>query len=251
MHSSTVGPAVRVARAAFAILAAAALAACGSRPATADPKGTEAAPSAAGAPAAATAGQRAEFARWFAAQPRAALEVPTGGAKVLILKFNDFQCPPCATTHTEIKPVIDKYRAQDPSAVRYVMVDYPLDSECNPYVALGGPHPAACEAAAAVRLAWQHKRAEAMIDWVFANQARLTPDLVRQGAREIGQIDDFDAQYEQALESLQGDIELGHQLGIRQTPTFFVNGVRLEGGLVPEYLDEAIKSELQAADRRR
>jgi protein-disulfide isomerase len=200
-------------------------------------------------PAAATESQRAEFKRWFAAQPHLALNVPAEGAKVLILKFNDFQCPPCAQSHTAIKPIIDKYRTEHPGEVRYVMVDYPLDSECNPYVALGGPHPAACEAAAAVRLAWGHDHAEAMIDWLFANQAQLTPASVRQAAREVGQIADFDAQYPSTLERIQGDVELGHRLEVKQTPTFFVNGVRLEGGFSPDYIEEAIKYELQAASK--
>ena len=92
---------------------------------------------------------RAEFIRWFVAQPRLEINLSTEGATVLILKFNDFQCPPCAQSHTEYMPIIKKVLAEHPGAVRYQMVDYPLESECNPYVALG-PHAAACEAAAAV-----------------------------------------------------------------------------------------------------
>src|SRR3954447_9470083 len=56
---------------------------------------------AAGEPAAAAAApvptqdQRSEFERWYVSQPRVALIVPAEGAKVLVVKFNDFQCPAC------------------------------------------------------------------------------------------------------------------------------------------------------------
>jgi protein-disulfide isomerase len=197
-------------------------------------------------PLAATESERAEFARWFAAQPRVEINISNEGAKVMILKFNDFQCPPCAESHTAYMPIIKKAQAEHPGAVRFVMVDYPLEPECNKYVAMG-PHAAACEAAAAVRLAWTHGRQEQMIDWLFANQFQLTPDVVREGARTVGQIPDFDAQYPAMLDRIRGDVELGHLLLVRQTPTFFVNGVALEGKVAPDYMDEAIQLELRSA----
>ena len=206
-----------------------------------------AASSSAAAPAA-TEDQRAEFGRWFAAQPRVPINLSAGGAKVMILKFNDFQCPPCAQSHAAYMPIIKKIQAEQPGSIRYVMVDYPLESECNRYVALG-PHPAACEAAAAVRLAWAHNRQDAMMDWLFANQAQLTPAIVRQAARDVGQIDDFDAQYQATLEKIKGDVELGHFLDVRETPTFFVNGVKLEGKFAADYIEEAIEFELTSAPK--
>jgi protein-disulfide isomerase len=43
------------------------------------------------------------------------------------------------------------------------------------------------------------------------------------------------------------DAELGNQLRVQGTPTFFINGVRIDGGLRPEYLDAAIEHELKKA----
>jgi protein-disulfide isomerase len=34
---------------------------------------------------------------------------------------------------------------------------------------------------------------------------------------------------------------------VKATPTFFINGVRIEGGLKPEFLDQAIAHELRVA----
>jgi protein-disulfide isomerase/uncharacterized membrane protein len=194
-----------------------------------------------------TADQKSEFERWFVAQPRVPLIVPADGAKVLIVKFNDFQCPPCRQSHMAYMPIIKKYEAEHPGAVKYILKDYPLDSECNANVQNGGPHPAACEAAAAVRLARQHNREEAMIDWLFANQPQLTPPLVRQAARDVGQVTDFDAKYAPTLELVKSDIALGKQLNVRSTPTFFLNGVKIEGALPPQYFEQAIAYELQHA----
>ena len=40
---------------------------------------------------------------------------------------------------------------------------------------------------------------------------------------------------------------LGRQLAVKSTPTFFINGVKIEGGLPPQYFDQAIGIELQRA----
>ena len=132
---------------------------------------------------------------------------------MLIVKFNDFQCPPCRNSHIAYKPIIAKFAAERPNEVRYVLKDYPLDAECNANVT-NSIHPAACEAAVAVRLARTHNREEAMIEWIFANQPALTPELVKQGARDVGQVTDFDAKYASTLESVKSDIALGKQLGV-------------------------------------
>ena len=85
------------------------------------------------------------------------------------------------------------------------------------------------------------------MDWFFANQATLTPASARQAAKDVGRIDDFDAQYPATLEKIKGDIELGHYLDVKETPTFFVNGVRMEGKFAADYMEEAINIELQAS----
>jgi protein-disulfide isomerase len=125
-----------------------------------------------------------------------------------------------------------------------VLKDFPLDAECNDSVT-NTIHPSACEAAVAVRLAREHNREDAMIEWVFANQPSLTPDLVKQAAREVGQVPDFDAKYASTLELVKRDIALGKRFGVRATPTFFIDGLKLDGALPPQYFQQAIEYELQ------
>ena len=49
------------------------------------------------------------------------------------------------------------------------------------------------------------------------------------------------------LELVKGDIALGQQLGVKSTPTFFINGVKVDGALPPQFFDQAIAYELQHA----
>jgi uncharacterized membrane protein/protein-disulfide isomerase len=206
-----------------------------------------AAPSGAAGQTAPPQDPRSEFERWYAAQPRVPIIVPNEGAKVLIVDFSDFQCPYCRQAFVSLKPIIAKYNAQAPNTVRLVLKDYPLESECNANVQGGGPHPSACEAAVAVRLARGHNREDAMEEWLFSNQEGMTPDTVKKAAREVGQVTDFDAKYASLLDLVKSDIAFGKTLGVQATPTLFINGVKIAGVLAPQYLDQAIAIELQRA----
>jgi protein-disulfide isomerase len=195
------------------------------------------------AAAAATADQRNELEQFMAQAPRIPLVIPREGAKVLIVKFNDFQCPACGHSYLSYKPVLAKYESQAPGAVRMVLRDYPLNPNCNANSSM--VHPAACDAAVAVRLAREHNRGEQMEDWLYTHQTGMTPESVKQAAREVGQVTDFDAKYASTLDLVKADVALGTQLDIRSTPTFFINGIKVEGEWATLYFDQAIAYELQ------
>lgn len=202
---------------------------------------------AAGAAPALPQAQASEFERWFETQPRVPLAVPAEGATVVIVKFNDYQCPACGQTYMNYKGILAKYAAERPGAVKMIAKDYPLEPECNANVPTV-VHQAACEGAAAVRMATLRGKREAMEEWLYSHQPTLTPAIVREAARDIAQITDFDARYPTVLAGIRGDVDFARQIGIRVTPTFFIDGVRVEGGLRPEYFDAAIRLELKKAD---
>src|SRR5262249_42053264 len=195
------------------------------------------------------ADRRSEFDRWYAAQPRVPIVVPSA-AKVVIVDFSDFQCPFCKQAYATLKPILAKYNAQQPGAVQLVLKDFPLDSKCNGNVQGGGPHPSACEAAVAVRLARAKNRDEALEDWLFSNQTSMTSETVRKAAREIGQMTGFQGKYRSTNELGKGDIAFGHSLNVSATPTMFINGVKIPGVLAPQYLERAIELELQRASAK-
>ena len=187
----------------------------------------------------------AQFTAWLDAQPRVDLGVPANGARVMVVKFNDYQCPACRQAYLAYKGIQRKYAEAYPGQVAFVSLDYPLEAECN----LSGIHAAACEAAVAVRLARAKNRGPEMEEWLFANQATLTRDRVKEGLTEIAQVSDFDARYAETLDEVRADAQLGQKLKITGTPTFFINGIRIEATLRPAYLDATIEHELKKAPR--
>jgi len=206
----------------------------------------EAAPTATGALPEPSQDQRSELERFMSAAPRVPLAISNAGAKVLIVKFADYQCPACGQAYILYKPVLAKYAASNPGAVRVVMKDYPLNADCNPAVRTT-LHPAACDAAVAVRLAQAHDKGEALEEYFYTHQQEMTPASVRQAARDIGQVTDFDAKYAATLALVKGDIALGQSLNVNQTPTFFLNGVKIDGMWAPQFFDQAIAFELKRA----
>jgi uncharacterized membrane protein/protein-disulfide isomerase len=183
--------------------------------------------------------QLVEFNKWIDAQPRVTLPLSNDGAQVLVVKFNDYQCPSCRQTYTEYLGIVEKYR--NDQKVRFVTMDFPLDSECN----MGGIHGSACEAAAAVRMAKARGKGDAMEAYLFQNQEKFTPAWIKDAVREVAQVTDWDAQYPKVLEQVKADAALGRQLNVQATPTFFINGIKINGGLRPVFFDAVIAHELK------
>jgi len=193
-----------------------------------------------------TTAQIEEWERWLDAQARAPEVQPTGDAKVLVVKFNDYQCPACRQTYIEYRNIIAKYEQQYPGVFRFETRDFPLESECG----FGGIHGGACEAAVAVRLAKQKDEAKgkALEQWLYTNQAEMSRDMVKGGLQEIAQVSgsDYDAEYAKLLPAIREDAALGQKLGVNGTPTFFINGIKLPS-LRSAYFDAAIAYALKKA----
>jgi protein-disulfide isomerase len=208
-------------------------------------EGPRAAASTAAAAPALNQDQRSEFERWWDQQEKVDVPYPADGAKVLIVKFNDYQCPPCKQTYFAYEPILAKYKDR-PKDVKYIMKHFPLDPKCNS----GVPqqvHPFACDAAAAAVMARSKGTFDKLTDWFFLHQDQLSAESVRQAAKDVGGITDFDAAYPKAIMEVKMDGTSGAVLGVTSTPTFFINGHRLKGGLPPQYLDAAIELELKRA----
>jgi protein-disulfide isomerase len=89
-------------------------------------------------------------------------------------------------------------------------------------------------------------KAAKMEDWLFDNQASLTPSIVRDAAKTVGGIQDFNGGYAHALEEVKADANLGGLLGVNSTPTFFINSRKVPPGVIPvEYFDALIGLELE------
>jgi protein-disulfide isomerase len=161
---------------------------------------------------------------------------------VEILKFNDYQCPACRRTAEEYGSSIARLTTTSNGAVRFKEMDFPLETECNPF-ARADLHPAACESAVAVRLAREHGTDKRMIDWLWTNQAALTAASVREAAHRVASVNDYDLRYEEVLKRVRDDVTIGNRVGVAGTPTFFVNGRKLTV-IRPADFEAAVKYEL-------
>jgi len=141
-----------------------------------------------------------------------------GTAKVTIVEFSDFQCPYCAKAVGEISQVLTKY----PKDVKLVFKQFPLDSHSQ----------AALAAEAALAAQAQGKFWE-LHDKMYANFRQINHDRIFEWAKEIGlDMNRFQADLNGhkfaarvASEEKQGEVA-----GVEGTPTFFINGKRLNAG---------------------
>lgn len=200
--------------------------------------------------------QQSEFERYWSAEPRVEIDLPPAAAAaaddadVVVLKFNDYQCPACARAHRLYGPVFAKYASSHPGRVAQVVLDFPLDPSCNGEAPFGQHH-GACAAAVAVRVAAAEgdDLRTGMEEWLYNNQPGLTREAVTEAIADIAGIDQttYDTAYEETVRAIQADIAVGVMLPVEATPTYVVNGVVIDGMLAPRFFDAAIAYELERA----
>lgn len=156
-------------------------------------------------------------------------------ATVTVVEFGDYQCP----YSQEAFPIVRRIMTEYSDRVRFVYRDFPvLDS-----------HPLADYAAEAGQCAWEQGSNQfwALHDRMFAGQASLSEGTVRtwaqlSGASLLG-FDTCVAAHRFSSE-VQADYGAGLALGVRGTPTFFVNERKLEGVIPYETFRQIIDREL-------
>jgi len=161
-------------------------------------------------------------------------ESPTLGpssAVVTIAVFDDFQCPYCSKLVEPLKVVLDKY----PEQVRLVFKNFPLTM-----------HQHARIAATAGLAAQKQGEFWPLHDLMFANYRQLTPEKIRKLAETLPlDMDRFEADInDPALgRRIDSDIREGKSIGVRGTPTLFINGRRVQKRSVEE-MSRMINEEL-------
>lgn len=175
----------------------------------------------------------AEFRKWYESLPmEVAPEISnlTKGmkdAKIKVIEFSDFGCPVCERAASILNP----YLSSQPD-VQVMYYPFPLDSDCNPLMQRR-MHPYSCDWAKGSLCA-----AEQNQFWPFH-------DRVFKYAAEFGQLANLEQEISnfglemtafnacmakpETQTRLRQLIEVGSQLNLKSTPTFFVNGRRIEG----------------------
>jgi protein-disulfide isomerase len=165
--------------------------------------------------------------------PAGAPSIGDANAPITIVKFSDYECPACKMGALSIHPLTKRY----PKEVRFVFLNFPLAKECNPDPQLGRTiHVFACEAATAAVCATEQGKFAESYETLFENQGKFEQGKIADLL--ISKIEGLDATKLKDCMKLPGtadrikrDAELGSSLKIQSTPTFFVNGHKVEGGL--------------------
>jgi protein-disulfide isomerase len=134
-------------------------------------------------------------------------------ASVTIVEFSDFQCPYCASSEALIKQVLDAY----PGKVKLVYKHLPLVSI----------HPNARPAALAAAEAMEQGKFWEMHDKLFQNYSQLSRENLSNIAKQVGlNMDKFEKamQTEAHKGIIDKDLAESQRVGVRGTPSFFVNG---------------------------
>ena len=156
-------------------------------------------------------------------------------ASVTIFEWSDYQCPFCRNA----QEVLARLRAEFPDTVRIVFKDFPLRS-----------HPLAVPAALAARCAGVQGRYWEYHDLLFVAQPDFSrEDLLAYAGRLGLDVEPFTRCLDSARfqDAVLADQREGREAGVRATPTFFVNGRKIEGALPIEAFREAIKQALREA----
>lgn len=160
---------------------------------------------------------------------------PTRGnpnARITVVEFSDFQCPFCLESFKILQEVFLKF----PDALYFQYRHFPLSAN--------GSHPLAKEAAEASLCANAQGKFWEYHDLIFQNQQRLMIESFNQFAKALGLDEQAFAvclETQKFRDIVKQDFEDGRDLGVDATPTFFINGVKIEGTMPLSTWEQLIK----------
>ncbi|TSC79152.1 MAG: DSBA oxidoreductase [Candidatus Peregrinibacteria bacterium Gr01-1014_25] len=159
-------------------------------------------------------------------------------AAVTVMEYADVQCPACKAAHERIvKPLL----ASHGSKMRYEFRNFPLSSI----------HRYASAAAQAAECAADQKKFWEFLDLAYEEQEKLNDQQLRTWAEDLALDADL---FDRCLRSrakkpiVTAEYDEGRTLGVSGTPSFFVNGQRVESDL--KALQTAIDGALGAMKQR-
>lgn len=171
-------------------------------------------------------------------------------APVLIVGFDDLECPYCAKMHAQLFPALmERYKNQ----VHIVYRDFPLDQ--HPW-AMRAAVDANCVAAQSPTGYWN------LVDYIHAHAGELGGQeksiakanemldvLARdEGKRQNINVDSLNACLaKQDDTAIKASVKEGEALGVDSTPALFINGEKVEGAQPIEYVYRVIDNALTAS----
>lgn len=171
-------------------------------------------------------------------------------APVLIVGFDDLECPFCAKMHQQLFPALtERYKDQ----IHIVYRDFPLDQ--HPW-AMRAAIDTNCVGAQSAIGYWN------LVDYIHAHAGEMggeekiltkANDTLDTLARDEGKRQKLNAEtlnaclVKQDDTAIKASMKLGESLGVDSTPALFINGEKVEGALPLEYVYRMIDSALIAS----
>jgi protein-disulfide isomerase len=178
-------------------------------------------------------------------------------AKVVVVNFDDFECPYCSRMHAELFPEILKEYGD---RVNFIYKDYPL-AEIHPW-AIHAAVDANCLATQNTDAYWD------FADYIHANKHDVDNEKTQPARFDVldkmailqGQKHNLDAGKLQACVKAQNEdgvrasMKEADDLGVNATPTLFINGQKIDGAVpmneIRAALDRALKDAGQPVPER-
>ncbi|KKP67013.1 MAG: DSBA oxidoreductase [Candidatus Roizmanbacteria bacterium GW2011_GWA2_35_19] len=150
-------------------------------------------------------------------------------SKNILIEYSDYQCPSCKSFHDFLKTV---EKTATPDAA-FVFKDFPLYQI----------HPLAFSAAYAAEAAHNQGKYFEMGDLLFEKQAEWSKlqdtkkyftDLAQSLELDIEKFKS-DLESKTTKDNVQNDLTEGEKIGVNSTPTFFLNGRKVEVATFDEF----------------
>ena len=151
-------------------------------------------------------------------------------APVTLVEYGDYECPHCGRAHL----IVGQVQKALGERLRFVFRNFPL-SEMHPHAVRAAE---AAEAAAAQGKFWE------MHDLLYEHQNALDDGHLLQYAKRLGlDVEIFQRELVTGARSdrVKSDFRSGVRSGVNGTPTYFINGRRLDGPSDYEGLMAAIE----------
>jgi len=147
-------------------------------------------------------------------------------APITIVEFGDFSCP----YSKEASFTIRAFAKEHPESVRLIYRDFPI-------IEL---HPLAQKEAVAATCAQRQGKFWEYHDKLFQNQGTMDESMFMRFANELNlnkQTFETCLQADDVAQEVQNDYQAGLDAGVRGTPTFFVNNLRIPGSVPKDVWD--------------
>ncbi|HEY4936821.1 MAG TPA: thioredoxin domain-containing protein [Puia sp.] len=138
-------------------------------------------------------------------------------AKIILVEYGDYQCLHCGIAH----PLTKKLLKQFGHDLLFIFRNFPLQEM----------HPQAMISAQAAEAADKQSKFWEMHDTIFENQDILSANNLLNFAKKLNlDLETFSKDWKSkaVLSKVESDFDGGIRSGVNGTPTFFINGNRLE-----------------------